>query len=158
MRVEFSKHKRELCWWTAYPRRRRPVSALGGSGTERIRVPHDLAQFVVERELGYRHGFWGSVADGATFRTLERGGRKRTPQGRALIAAHVEEIDEAELAFHGHVALWLRGEPTPAGAALDDALMRWQALREHESFALEFPLAPRSPSRPRRQRPHHRAG
>jgi hypothetical protein len=30
-------------------------------------APHDLAHYVIERELGLRDGFWGSVADGAVF-------------------------------------------------------------------------------------------
>lgn len=28
-------------------------------------LPHDLAHYVVERELGLRRGFWGRIADGA---------------------------------------------------------------------------------------------
>ena len=30
-------------------------------------LPHDLAHYVVEKELALRRGFWGSVADGAIF-------------------------------------------------------------------------------------------
>lgn len=30
-------------------------------------LPHDLAHYVVERELGLQHGFWGCVARGAMF-------------------------------------------------------------------------------------------
>jgi hypothetical protein len=30
-------------------------------------LPHDLAHYIVERELELRQGFWGSVADGALF-------------------------------------------------------------------------------------------
>jgi hypothetical protein len=30
-------------------------------------LPHDLAHYVVERELGLPDGFWGSVAAGAIF-------------------------------------------------------------------------------------------
>jgi hypothetical protein len=30
-------------------------------------LPHDVAHFVVERELGLARGFWGCVADGAIF-------------------------------------------------------------------------------------------
>ena len=142
MRVVFEKRKRELCWWTAYPPKRRPVSAIGGTGHARIRIPHDLAQFVVERELGYRHGFWGCVADGASFRSLVQGGRKRTQPGKAIIANHVAEIDAAEHAFHHHIGLWLRREDTPALRALDEAFEAWTLLSEHGSFDLDFPLAP----------------
>jgi len=40
-------------------------------------LPHDLAHFVVERELGLRHGFWGLVVAGTSFDTV--GGRAGTP-------------------------------------------------------------------------------
>ena len=103
VRVVFQKHKRGLCTWTAYPPKRRPVSAGGGGSTGRNPLPHDLAQLVVERELGLPFGFWGAVAAGATFRTLVAGGRKRTRPGVEVIRAHVDEIDEAEHLFHRHV-------------------------------------------------------
>jgi hypothetical protein len=147
MRVVFEKRKRGLCWWTAYPPKRRPVSANGGGSTGHFPIPHDLAQLVVERELGHRYGFWGCVADGATFRTLVRGGRKRTKPGVALIRDHVPEIDAAEHAFHLEISAWLRGETTPATAALAEVLEQWQALAEHESFEVEFPLELRSRGR-----------
>lgn len=152
MRVVFQKHKRQLCTWTAYPPKRRPVSAHGGGGTGHCPLPHDLAQLVIERELGHRFGFWGCVADGATFRTLVRGGRRRTRPGVELIREHVDEIDEAEHVFHRVVGQWMRGEPTPADDALDDALVRWRALAEHESFEIDFPVSPRprQTGRPRR--------
>jgi hypothetical protein len=115
------------------------VSAGGGGSTGHNPLPHDLAQLVVERELGLPFGFWGAVAAGATFRTLVAGGRKRTRPGVAVIRAHVEEIDEAEHLFHRHVDNWLRGQSTPAKDALDEALARWQAIDEHQSIELEFP-------------------
>jgi hypothetical protein len=96
MRVVFAKAKRGLCVWTAYPPKRRPVTAGGGGSTGTCPLPHDLAQLVVERELGLEHGFWGCVAAGATFRTLVRGGRKRTRPGVEIILARVDEIDAAE--------------------------------------------------------------
>lgn len=107
-------------------------------------MPHDLAQFIVERQLGYRHGFWGCVADGASFRTLVPGGRKRTRPGIAVLAAHVAEVEAAEHDFHRHVGLWLDHEPTPAQDSLDHALELWQGLAEHESFDLDFPPTART--------------
>lgn len=154
MLVVFTKHKRGLCSWTAHPPKRRPVSAGGGGSTGTCPLPHDLAQLVVERELGLDHGFWGCVAAGATFRTLVRGGRKRTRPGVEIIRAHVEEIDAAEHLFHGHVGRWLRGEDTPARAALDEALAAWQSIDEHGSIEMTFPIRSRqaaSRGRPRRR-------
>ena len=143
MRVVFEKGKRELCTWTAHPPKRRPVAALGGSGNGHCPLPHDLAQLVIERELGLRFGFWGCVADGASFRTLVGGGRKRSRPGVDIIRSHVTEIDEAEHLFHRHLGSWMRGEETPARAALDEALAQWRSITEHGSFEIDFPLAPR---------------
>jgi len=39
-------------------------------------LPHDLAHFVVERELGLEQGFWGCVSAGAVFPTMQIVGRK----------------------------------------------------------------------------------
>ena len=151
MRVVFQKKKRGLCWWTAFPPKRRPVSAMGGGSTGRVPIPHDLAQLVIERELGLRHGFWGCVADGASFRTLVGGGRKRTLPGVEIIRAHVAEIDAAEHEFHHHLDLYRRGEDSSTRAALDEVLVRWRSLSEHESFELDFPVvaAPRQSGRTR---------
>ena len=139
MRVVFQKGKRGLCTWTAYPPKRRPVSAVSG-GVGRGLIPHDLAQLVIERELGHTFGFWGSLAAGASFRSLVRGGRKRTRPGVAVLREHLREIDEAEHAFHRHLGHWLRGEDTPARAGLDDALHAWRSIAENEHFEVEFPI------------------
>jgi hypothetical protein len=88
-------------------------------------LPHDLYTFVIERELGLRHGFWGCVADGATFRTL---GRKRTPHGTAIIRRYVAELEDAERRVNDIYFAWKRGDPTPLDAELDDMLTRWRAL------------------------------
>ena len=161
MRVAFAKQKRGLCMWTAYPPKRRPVSAFGGGSTGTSPLPHDLAQLVVERELGVEHGFWGCVAAGASFRTLVRGGRKRTRPGVEIIRAHVTEIDAAEHLFHRHVGHWIRGEETPARGALDEALAAWRSIGEHESIDVEFPIGTaqraRGAQRPRRARQVRRA-
>lgn len=42
-------------------------------------IPHDLAHFAVERGLGVRQGFWGSVADGAVFGSLTYVSGRRKP-------------------------------------------------------------------------------
>ncbi len=92
-------------------------------------IPHDLVTFVVEEALGLEHGFWGCVADGATFKTL---GRKRTPQGKTVIARHVGDLDDAERRVNEVYFAWRRGERIPANAevdaALDETLAQWRAL------------------------------
>ena len=72
-------------------------------------LPHDLYTFVIERALDLRHGFWGCVAAGATFKTL---GRKRTPQGKAVIMRHLGELDAAETQVNEIYFAWRAGRPT----------------------------------------------
>ena len=98
-------------------------------------VPHDLATFVIESALGIRHGFWGCVAEGATFRSL---GRKRTPQGRSVIQRHLGDLDDGERRVNEVYFAWRRGEPTPAGDALDAMLARWRSLANDEELVLEW--------------------
>ena len=100
-------------------------------------LPHDLATFVIEQTLGIEHGFWGCVADGATFRTT---GRKRTPQGKAVIDRHADELTAAERTVNEIHFGWRAGRPTPADAELDAMLQRWQGLAEGEEIQLEWPL------------------
>ncbi len=124
MEVRFRKSDdRRTCSWVALrpPRTKVPGPAMAAGGD----VPHDLATFVIEAELGLEHGFWGCVAAGATFRTL---GRKRTVQGREVIRRHSDDLDEAEQAVNAHYFAWRRGAPTPVSAALDDALVAWRDL------------------------------
>ena len=56
-------------------------------------IPHDLAQYVIEAETGYRDGFWELISKGATFKST---GRRRTKPGRAVIADHRDELAGAE--------------------------------------------------------------
>ena len=138
--ITFTKGKGgRTCSWRALrpPRTTVPGPAMAAGGD----VPHDLATYVVEAALGIEHGFWGCVADGATFQSL---GRKRTPQGRAVIARHAAALDEAEVRVNDAYFAWRRGEPSPAAAELDAMLVRWRALDEHESLVVSWPPAPLS--------------
>ena len=87
-----------------------PTMAAGGD------LPHDLYTFVIEDALGIEYGFWGCVAAGATFKTL---GRKRTPQGKAVIADHADDLDAAEARVNEIYFAWRAGEPTPLDHRLD---------------------------------------
>ncbi len=88
-------------------------------------LPHDLATFVIEDALALEFGFWGCVAAGATFRTL---GRRRTPQGTAVIAAHRDELDAAEARVNEVYFRWRDGDATPVDDALAATLAEWRAL------------------------------
>jgi hypothetical protein len=111
-------------------------------------LPHDLYTFVIEDALALPHGFWGCVADGATFSTLQR---RPTPQGKAVIARHLDELLRAEgLVNEGYVA-WRSGRPTPVTDQLDTMLARWRALPGCDGLVVEWPM---ERGRARRRRRH----
>lgn len=137
MVVTFGRQGR-TCGWTAL---RPPRSVVPGpsmaSGAD---LPHDLATFVIEEALGIERGFWGCVAAGATFRSL---GRKRTPQGKAVITKHLPDLDAAEVRVNDVFFAWRRGEPTPATEALDAMLERWRAVPDGGDLVVRWPLPTR---------------
>lgn len=64
-------------------------------------LPHDMAHYLVERELGFDRGLWGSVAAGAVFKGMQVVSGRRPPhaeeRSKAVIkAAHVQ-LAAAEL-------------------------------------------------------------
>lgn len=102
-------------------------------------VPHDLATFVVEAALGIEHGFWGCLAEGATFRSLRR---RRTEPGVEVIRRHEATLDDAERRVNDAHFGWRRGEPTESpevAEALDRALAAWRALPEGGELVLDWP-------------------
>jgi hypothetical protein len=97
----------------------------------------DLAQFVVEATLDLQHGFWGLLANGATFKSVV--GRRRTQPGRQLISVHREALNATEHLVNAHVAAWRTGAPTPVGPALAAMYVRWQALPVGEELCVDWP-------------------
>ncbi|MEA2886828.1 MAG: hypothetical protein QOD11_1188 [Bradyrhizobium sp.] len=63
-------------------------------------IPHDLAHFLVEKTLRLDRGFWGSVADGAVFKTMSYIGGRRKPKAaersESLLKANAAALNEAE--------------------------------------------------------------
>ena len=104
-----------------------------GYGTD---LPHDLAHYVVEAATGYDKGFWGLVAKGATFKST---GRRRTNQGRALIASHRTELARSEDLANVHLASWRAGRTNLVTTALDDALTKWRSLSSLERLVFDWP-------------------
>jgi hypothetical protein len=122
-----------------------PVSTMGGA----TGLPHDLVTFVVERELGLNGGFFNLTAHGGIFRSSRR---RFTRPGRALIAAHRADLDEAERTVNTTANAWRAGRPTPA---LDAAAEEWSGLAVGESIELTWltlPLPGSSAQRGRRVR------
>lgn len=136
VKVTFTKLvEKRVTTWTAVRGKRTVVPgstmALGWGG-----MPHDLEQMVVEAVVGLEHGFWGSVAQGATFRSL---GRKRTKPGRDVIRRNRIELDLSEHIVHDHVDRWRAGKATPCAAALTEFDRRWRALADGESLTVVWP-------------------
>ena len=135
MEVTFKKaDDARTCSWVALrpPRTRVPGPTMAAGGD----VPHDLATFVIEDALVIEHGFWGCVAEGATFKTL---GRRRTEQGRAVIRRHLTELDQAEKKVNEVYFAWRNGVPTPVDEALDRALAEWQRLPDGGELVHAWP-------------------
>lgn len=136
MRVSFFKHddaKRICAWEAVRGRRTRVPGTLMGYGAG---LPHDLAQYVVEAATGYERGFWGLVAEGATFRSMRR---RRTRPGREVITAHHEELQHSEVVAKGHLMSWKAGEKNSVTAALDDALAKWKSLEPGDRLVFKWP-------------------
>jgi len=76
-------------------------------------LPHDLAHYVVERELGLAWGFWGLVAAGATFTSVMRCVGRTRPhhreEGQWLIKQHRVDLTEAEALVGGLLDGWRGG-------------------------------------------------
>lgn len=124
MEVQFTKSGGgRTCSWVALrpPRSRVPGPSMAAGGD----VPHDLATFLIEEVLAIDHGFWGCVAEGATFKSL---GRKRTERGRAVIERHRDELERAEALVNEIYFAWRRGDPTPADEVLDRTTAEWRGL------------------------------
>jgi hypothetical protein len=113
-------------------------------------LPHDLYTFVIEEALGIEHGFWGCVAAGATFKTL---GRKRTPQGKAVIERHLPELEAAETRVNEIYFAWRDGRPTTLDRQLDAMLARWRELPDGGELVVEWPIDSPSRSPVRRRGP-----
>jgi hypothetical protein len=123
-------------------------------------LPHDLAHYVVERECGLTHGFWGCVAEGALFPGMSVvAGRQRphaAEHSRTLQRTWHEALGEAELVVAALLELHRGKRWSPLAdlaAKIDPALRhrvlarleaeqrRWQALEVGEHLAFAWPRA-----------------
>lgn len=128
-----------------------------------LKIPHDMVHYVVERELKMEGGFWGSIAAGAVFATVEVVSGRQPPHAAelsaALIKASYREQAAAELyvavlqtvAAEGRERDWRYVSscldevwrpfrwPRPPVTA-EDALRVCRALREAEERWLALPV------------------
>jgi hypothetical protein len=63
-------------------------------------IPHDLAHFVVEKTLGLDKGFWGSIAEGAVFKSMSYIGGRRKPKAaersELILKSNANWLNDAE--------------------------------------------------------------
>ncbi len=136
MEVTFYKmtEKRGTYWEAVRGKRTRvpgTTMALGRGG-----LPHDLTQLVVEAAAGIEDGFWGSVADGATFKST---GRKRTKPGRAIIAKNRRGLVAAEAETGRQVRAWAAGHRTPVTEQLARFDRLWAEVADEGQITVEWP-------------------
>ena len=134
MTLTFHKRGRGCSWTALQPPRSivpGPTMAAGGD------LPHDLYTFVIEDALDIEHGFWGCVAAGATFEAF---GRKRSPQGNAVIDRHLGDLDAVEAQVNEVYFAWRKGRATELDDELNAMLQRWRALSDGDDLVVEWPI------------------
>jgi hypothetical protein len=148
VRVTFTKKRdgRDFPNWVAHLGKRRIEGSHAGSDGRHL--PHDIVTLVVERELGIRDGFFGTVASGGVFKSMAG---LQKPSRRGAIRHNRAAIDAAEHVVNRQWTAWLAGEPTECGPALDEAYRQWMEVAPGESLTLEFLAMPAHPAQTRRR-------
>jgi hypothetical protein len=106
----------------------RPTLEMSPAPGFDVSLPHDLLHFVVERELGIRHGIFGQLAAGGTagtFRpisTSAAAGRKATRQRRALAKRGAKLLQQG------------RADAVASERAADTCLRAWMARAAGREF------------------------
>jgi len=133
------------------------VSVRIRSPDRKFTPPHDLTHFAVEKGLRLSGGFWGSIASGAKFDSMEVVEGRQKPKANEVsarvIAANRASLSRAE-AFVGVFQTVLHEGITPPdralrerlrsmGAALDEALIQsaWRDLLSLRQQWLDLPQA-----------------
>lgn len=136
------------------------------------RMPHDLAHYLVEEQLGIRLAVFGQLASGGEGvfvpAAADRTARTRRAAAR-LAAAGRDDMQRSEAAVGVCVAAW-SGRPGRADGGLtgverdrvvrriDEVAARWSALPDGGSLTFDWPHPPapdagRRPERAARRRP-----
>jgi hypothetical protein len=155
-------------------------------GTATSRLPHDLGHLIVERETGDHGGFWGAVAAGVVFSSMEHLDGRRPPHARERSEAAMRERSDG--LRRAELMVWLTervardGVTTPhqvramaaealssfpeaqvdaeqvlaAARALQAAAERWAELSPGEELVVEWPDGRSRRAAPRSRRPEPR--
>jgi hypothetical protein len=73
-----------------------------------LAIPHDMAHYVVERELKMGRGFWGSIAAGMIFGTVQVIRGRQPPHAAELSAALIKASYREQAAAELYVAVLQR--------------------------------------------------
>jgi hypothetical protein len=94
-------------------------------------IPHDLAHFVVEKALQLQHGFWGSVAAGAVFPSMNYISGRRRPHAAErsdlLLKANATQLNEAEVVVRIFNDTIEQGHPQTSRVLRERLKQRWNA-------------------------------
>jgi hypothetical protein len=97
-------------------------------------IPHDLAHYLVESELGLQDGFWASVATGVIFSGMRIVGGRQRPhakeRSREVLAANRRGILFAELMVDALLRTALGERLGDALLPIDSALVRTLGARD----------------------------
>lgn len=140
MDVEFVRVPETVCKAIVHRDDGRVFSVRNPGGLKQV-PPHDLGQFIVERELGWQTGFWGYIARGVVFAEMTQLHGTRPPHGdersRAALRAAKDLLAEAE-GVAGTIAAIARagadGDPDRVARMLADAW--WPPHSQAASLAL----------------------
>ena len=82
-------------------------------GTATSPLPHDLGHLIVERETGDHGGFWGAVAAGVVFASMEHLDGRRPPHARERSEAAMRERSDG--LRRAELMVWLTGRVAREG-------------------------------------------
>ena len=144
MEVTFKKAvgPRDYPPWVARRNKSRIVGS--GLGSDPQHLPHDIVTLLVEREMGIKDGFFGTVAAGGTFRSMRK---KRTAHGKEAIARNRHSLDRAEHTVHRVWSDWRSGRPTACSAILTAVEEEWMGLPPGGELTLAWPTVAARPAK-----------
>ena len=119
--------------------RRDGVRYRVSDGTATSRLPHDLGHLVVERTTGDHGGFWGAVAAGVVFSSMEHLDGRRPPHARERSEAAMRE--RADGLRRGELVVWLVERVVHDGVTAPDRI-RAMAAEALSSFPEAPPVEP----------------
>lgn len=93
---------------------------VGGIG-RKFAIPHDFTHYIVEQTLGLTRGFWGTVASGGVFSTMQHVAGRHKPHAaehsRAVLRSNLEWIKQSE-SIVGIFTVLFDGSDAPTARAL----------------------------------------